>query len=44
MDLSESFLVGIVSHACLRVGHSYTDYTDIKSGAKQGGIMSSCLR
>ena len=36
MDLSESYLVGIVSarHASLRMGHCYTDYIDIKSGMK----------
>ena len=44
MDLSEFYLVGIMfSHACLRMGHCYTDYIDIKSGVKQGGIMSPQL-
>jgi hypothetical protein len=32
-----------VSHACVRLGNVYTDYIDIKSGIKQGGIMSPIL-
>jgi hypothetical protein len=29
-----------VTHACVRLGNVYSDYVDIKSGIKQGGIMS----